>query len=129
MTFVHNADDRPLIGLLAPSDSEFANAVIRRLNQEYGHRLRAEFCRIPVLAPDTRIPSRIILDRMSHVLPYGRAWLKLAAAAGCLVVSNPFQVVADDKFWNFAIAHRLGIPFPRTRMIPPRRFPPEWLPE
>ena len=44
--------------------------------------------------------------------------LKLAALSGTRVVNNPFWRIADDKFFDAALAERLGIHVPRTFVLP-----------
>ena len=51
---------------------------------------------------------RVIVDRISHDIPFYRAYLKNAALAGTTVINNPFWWSADDKFFNYALATRLG---------------------
>ena len=33
---------------------------------------------------------------------------------GTIVVNNPFWWTADDKFFNYALAHKLGVAIPRN---------------
>ena len=47
----------------------------------------------------------VIVDRISHDIPFYRAWLKNAVLSGTRVINNPFWWSADDKFFNYALAH------------------------
>ena len=67
---------------------------------------------------------RVIVDRISHDIPFYRAYLKNASLAGTTVINNPFWWSADDKFFNFALASRLGIAIPRTVILPHKQHPP-----
>ena len=51
-------------------------------------------------------PSRyaVIVDRISHDVPFYRAYLKNAALDGTYIINNPFWWSADDKFFNYALA-------------------------
>ncbi len=55
---------------------------------------------------------RVIIDRISHDIPFYRAFLKNAVLAGTTVINNPFWWSADDKFFNYALAPRLGVAIP-----------------
>lgn len=111
------------VGILAYRGSEFPTVVIRRLRSEYGHRIQAEFVHLHPMAPSPSRTFDLIIDRISHIAPFAGAYLKAAACRGTLVVNNPFQFRADDKFFNFTVAKRLGLPIPRTVMLPPKQLP------
>jgi hypothetical protein len=44
--------------------------------------------------------------------------LKNASIGGTAVINNPFWFSADEKFFNNALAVRLGIPVPKTVLLP-----------
>ena len=73
-------------------------------------------------------PSRarydVIVDRISHDIPFYRAWLKNAALDGTNVINNPFWWSADDKFFNYALATKLGVAIPPTVLLPHKEHPP-----
>ena len=46
----------------------------------------------------------MIIDRISHDLPFYRSYLKNAVLTGTEVINNPFWWSADDKFFNYALA-------------------------
>ena len=60
----------------------------------------------------------VIVDRISQGVPFYRAALKNAAITGTAVINNPFWWSADEKFFNNALAVKLGIPVPKTALIP-----------
>jgi hypothetical protein len=66
---------------------------------------------------------RVIVDRISHDIPFYRAYLKNAVLSGTTVINNPFWWSADDKFFNFALASRLGVAIPRTVILPHKEHP------
>jgi glutathione synthase/RimK-type ligase-like ATP-grasp enzyme len=49
--------------------------------------------------------------------------LKNAAIAGTAVINNPFWWSADDKFFNNALADQLGVPLPKTVILPSAMHP------
>ena len=55
----------------------------------------------------------MIVDRISHEVEYYRAYLKHAVLQGTYVINNPFWWTADDKFFNYAMAAKLGIAIPQ----------------
>jgi hypothetical protein len=42
---------------------------------------------------------------------------------GAIVVNNPFWWTADDKFFNYALAHKLGVAIPPTVILPHNKHP------
>jgi hypothetical protein len=42
---------------------------------------------------------------------------------GTYVINNPFWWTADDKFFNYAVMHRLGVAIPRTVLLPQKGYP------
>ena len=68
------------------------------------------------------VPYRVILDRMSHEVPYYAVYLKMAALQGCYCINNTFWRSADDKFFGYAAAEKLGIAEPKTVVLPNRGY-------
>jgi hypothetical protein len=66
---------------------------------------------------------RVIVDRISHEVEYYRAFLKHAVLQGTYVINNPFWWTADDKFFNYAVADRVGVAVPRTVVLPQKSYP------
>ncbi len=60
---------------------------------------------------------RVIIDRISHDIPFYRAYLKNAVLGGAIVINNPFWWGADDKFFNYALASKIGVAVPRTVIL------------
>ena len=54
-------------------------------------------------------PYAVIVDRISHEIPYYRTYLKNAVLQGTVVVNNPFWWSADDKFFGACLLDKLGI--------------------
>ena len=44
---------------------------------------------------------------------------------GTQVINNPFWWSADDKFFNYALADKIGVAVPRTVLLPHKLFPPD----
>jgi len=65
----------------------------------------------------------LIIDRISHDIPFYRSYLKNAVLTGTRVVNNPFWWSADDKFFNYALASKLGVAVPATVLLPHKNHP------
>ena len=112
------------IGLLCGREYSFPPAFIERVNQRgKEHGITAEF----VTLTGTRMgePSgyAVIVDRISHEVEYYRGFLKHALLNGTYVINNPFWWTADDKFFNYSVASKLGIAIPKTILLPQKGYP------
>jgi len=67
----------------------------------------------------------VIIDRISQDVPFYRAYLKNAAISGTAVINNPFWWSADEKFFNNALAVKIGVPVPKTVILPSHDRPPD----
>lgn len=105
------------VGVLCGREREFPDALIERINAT-GAGVTAEMVRIAGTRLDERIPYRVIIDRISHEIPYYRAYLTKAVADGVIVVNNPFWWSADNKFIECVMAERAGVVVPRTVLLP-----------
>jgi hypothetical protein len=66
----------------------------------------------------------VLIDRISHEVPFYRAYLKHAVLQGVAVVNNPFMWSADDKFFGATLATRLGVASPKTILVPNKEYVP-----
>jgi D-alanine-D-alanine ligase-like ATP-grasp enzyme len=69
-------------------------------------------------------PYAVIIDRISHEVPYYRSYLKQAVLEGVTVINNPFMWTADDKFFEASLATKLGIASPKTVALPNKEYIP-----
>ncbi|MCX7930505.1 MAG: hypothetical protein N2663_07285 [Chlorobi bacterium] len=113
-----------VIGLLFGMEQTFPPAVVERINSMHLPDVRAEFVKIGAVHIDELLQYDVILDRISHDIPFYRSTLKLAVLGGTRVVNNPFWWSADDKFFNYALMNRIGVPVPRTVLLPHKEHPP-----
>src|ERR1700751_3156373 len=60
----------------------------------------------------------VLVDRISHEVPYYRAHLKSAVLMGTTVINDPFWWEADEKFFECTLARRLGVAGPKTVGLP-----------
>ena len=112
------------IGVLFGMENVFPGALVERINAMNVPGVRAEFVQIGGVKMEGPCPYRVVVDRISHDIPFYRAWLKTAVLDGTYVVNNPFWSSADDKFFNYALAARLGVAVPATVVLPHKEHPP-----
>ncbi|HEV8228679.1 MAG TPA: hypothetical protein VGQ86_01885 [Candidatus Limnocylindria bacterium] len=67
----------------------------------------------------------VLVDRISHEVPYYRAHLKSAALMGTVVVNDPFWWEADEKFFECTLARKLGVAVPKTVVLPNKSYIPD----
>ena len=107
------------IGVLRGRENSFPDAFIAKVNS-MGKGVTAEYVQLGGTKLNEVVPYRVILDRMSHEVPYYSVYLKMAALQGTYVINNTFWRTADDKFFGYAAAEKLGIAEPRTVVLPNR---------
>jgi D-alanine-D-alanine ligase-like ATP-grasp enzyme len=73
---------------------------------------------------DEPVPYAVIIDRISHEVPYYRSYLKNAVLQGVKVINNPFMWTADDKYFEASLATKLGIASPKTVVLPNKEYVP-----
>jgi hypothetical protein len=113
------------IGVLFGMENTFPGALVERINSMEIDGISAEFVRLGGVEMAVPCGYSVIVDRISHDMPFYRAYLKNAALTGTDVINNPFWWSADDKFFNYALAARLGVAVPRTALLPHKNYPPE----
>ncbi|WP_345954862.1 hypothetical protein [Mucilaginibacter sp. PAMB04168] len=111
------------IGILFGQENTFPQAFVDRINEKGIKDISAEFVRIDKVMQGEPLDYAVIIDRISQDVPFYRAALKNAAISGTAVINNPFWWSADEKFFNNALAVKLGIPVPKTVLLPSRDHP------
>ncbi len=112
-----------MIGVLFGVENSFPSALVERINARNPSGIQAEFVQTGAVHPNRKPRYVVILDRISHEIPFYRAFLKHAALEGTAVINNPFWCEADDKFFNYALAARLGVAVPPTVLLPHKDYP------
>ena len=69
-------------------------------------------------------PYTVLIDRISHEVPYYRSYLKNAVLQGVTVINNPFMRTADDKYFEASLAVKLGVAHPKTVVLPNKDYGP-----
>lgn len=111
------------IGILFGMENTFPNAFIERINSKGVDGIVAEAVTIDKVIQAEANEYAVIIDRISQDVPFYRSYLKNAALAGTAVINNPFWWSADEKFFNNALAEKLGIPVPKTALLPSKQRP------
>jgi hypothetical protein len=97
---------------------------VERINGFEMPEVTAEFVQLGAVRMAEPSRYAVIVDRISHDVPFYRAYLKNAALDGTYIINNPFWWSADDKFFNYALATKLGVAIPRTVILPHKEHPP-----
>src|ERR1041384_3326491 len=110
------------VGILVGREKTFPLALIERINERGKGDVAAEFVTVGGVRLDEERRYDIIIDRISHEVPFYRGFLKRAAPEGTYVINNPFWWSSDDKFFNYSLATKLGVAIPRTVLLPQKNY-------
>ena len=111
------------IGVLFGQERSFPMAFIERVNSKGIENIVAEPVRIDKAAQGEKSGFAVIIDRISQDVPFYRTWLKNAALTGTAVINNPFWWSADDKYFNNCLMTQVGVPIPKTVILPSYDLP------
>ncbi|MDQ1088933.1 MULTISPECIES: RimK family alpha-L-glutamate ligase [unclassified Siphonobacter] len=111
------------IGILHGMENTFPAAFVERINQKAPEGIIAEPVSISKVVQGEATDYAVIIDRISQDVPFYRAYLKNAAINGTIVINNPFWWSADEKFFNNAVATKVGVPVPNTVLLPSKARP------
>src|SRR5437763_5299597 len=110
------------VAILVGREQTFPEALIRNINERGKGDVVAEYIKLGGVRFDQEREYDIIIDRISHEVPFYRAFLKRAALEGTYIINNPFWWSADDKFFNYSLATKLGVAIPRTVLLPQKDY-------
>jgi len=111
------------VGLIVGREWSFPPAFMEEVNRR-DEGVVAEVVSIGAPAMEDLVDYSVIIDRISHEVPFYRTYLKHAVLQGVTVVNNPFMWTADDKFFDAALATKLGVASPKTVVLPHREYVP-----
>src|SRR5690349_6575453 len=90
------------IGLLIGREWSWPPAFIEEIaRRDVG--IVAEYVKLGGTSMNEPNPYRVIVDRISHEIPYYRSYLKNAVLQGVKVINDPFMWTADDKFFGASL--------------------------
>jgi glutathione synthase/RimK-type ligase-like ATP-grasp enzyme len=115
------------IGVLFGMEDTFPWALMNEINEtarKNGDDVEAGPVKISFLTQEQSFEDAVILDRISHEVPFYRTFLKCAVARGVQVVNNPIWWAADDKYFDNVVALAAHVPVPKTVLLPHKENPP-----
>jgi hypothetical protein len=110
------------IGLIVGREWSFPPAFLEEVNSRDASVV-AEYVKLGGTRMNEPCPYAVVVDRISHEIPYYRTYLKNAMLQGAYVVNNPFWWSADDKFFEASLADQLGVASPKTMALPMKEYP------
>jgi hypothetical protein len=110
------------VGILVGREQTFPESIINSINERGKGEVVAEMVKIGGISMEEEKRYDVIIDRISHEVPFYRATLKRFALEGTYIINNPFWWSADDKFFNFALAHKIGVAIPKTVLLPQEKY-------
>src|SRR5215475_11963684 len=113
----------PKIGVIVGREWSWPPAFIEEVNKR-NTGVTAEYPRLAGTQMNDPCEYAVIIDRISHEVPYYRSYLKNAMLQGTHVVNNPFMSTADDKFFGASLITKLGIASPKTVVLPNNEYVP-----
>lgn len=111
------------IGLFVGREWSWPPAFIEEVNRRDAGVI-AEYVTIGGTMMNEPNPYRVIVDRISHEVPYYRSYLKNAVLQGAKVINDPFMWTADDKYFGACLCDAIGIPHPKTMVLPNHTYVP-----
>ncbi|HEY98146.1 MAG TPA: hypothetical protein G4O16_08225 [Dehalococcoidia bacterium] len=103
------------VGILEHKSDRFINDVISQLSD-----IQIEFISTTGESVPMESSYRVIVDRLSFRYPFLRELMKGLSLGGTYVINNPFTSSLTNKFIEIQLGSRLGLPFPRTIILPDR---------
>jgi glutathione synthase/RimK-type ligase-like ATP-grasp enzyme len=112
-----------LVGLLVGLEHTFPEPFLQLVNEKgKGDGIRAEMALLGGTGEHEDPRYDVIVDRISHEVPFYRAYLKSAALLGTVVINDPFWWEADEKFFECTLAGKLGVASPKTVVLPNKGY-------
>ena len=112
------------VGILVGREQTFPEALIRNIHERSQGSVIAEYITLGGIRHDSPPRYDLVVDRISHEVPFYRAVLKRLALDGTIIINNPFWWSADDKFFNYSLAAKLGVAVPKTVLLPQKDYMP-----
>ncbi|MEM1204370.1 MAG: hypothetical protein AAGN66_14150 [Acidobacteriota bacterium] len=102
--------------------------ILRRLDLRIpwqGDTVELDVERITIEPFDLQQPCKysVVLDRLTHWYHTSREWIKKSIVLDDLyVLNNPWSLQSMEKQTTYCAMMRLGLPVPRTFMVPPKAY-------
>ena len=111
------------IGILFGEENGVPGALVECINARNQKGIVAEFVQVGAVSADRPSDYTVLVDRISHEVPFYRAWLKQAALQGVSILNDPFRASVSDRFLNGIVAARAGVAVPPTVLLPHKQHP------
>ncbi len=102
-----------IVGILEFRSDRFINDVVSRLSGT-----QVEFMSLAGERAPVERAYRVVVDRLSFSYPFLKEIMKSLALNGTYVINNPFAASSTNKFIEIHLGNRLGLPFPKTILLP-----------
>jgi predicted flap endonuclease-1-like 5' DNA nuclease len=109
------------IGIMVGRENTWPQAFIDEVNRRQAGVI-AEFVRLDGTRMAEHSEYAVIVDRISHEVPYYRTFLKTAMMGGTYIINNPFWWSADEKFVGATICGKIGVAHPKTVALPSHSY-------
>ena len=110
------------VGILVGREKTFPEVLINNINSRGRGEVVADYLKLGGVRHDAPPKYDLVIDRISHEVPFYRATLKRMALEGTMIINNPFWWSADDKFFNYSLANKLGVAVPKTVLLPQKDY-------
>ncbi|MEL7061736.1 MAG: hypothetical protein AAGN46_17045 [Acidobacteriota bacterium] len=120
-----------LVGLSLGADVDWPicyEEILARLDLKVPHNgdtVEVASERVTIEPFDLQQPCRyaVVLDRLTHWYHTSREWIKKSILLDDLyVLNNPWSLQSMEKQTTYCAMMRLGLPVPRTWMVPPKAY-------
>jgi glutathione synthase/RimK-type ligase-like ATP-grasp enzyme len=111
------------VGILFGMERSFPLTLAQEITRRSGGDVVGEPVRVGHLQVDRRPPYDVVVDRISHEVPFYRTMLKQLVIQGAQVINNPFWWSADDKYFGCLVAMRADVAIPKTVLLPHKDHP------
>src|SRR5262249_62068698 len=91
------------VGILVGREKTFPEALIKNINERGGGSVIAEYLLLGGVRHDAPPPYDLIIDRISHEVPFYRGTLKRMGLQGMYIINNPFWWLANDRLLNYSV--------------------------
>lgn len=109
------------VGIIHGRERTFPEAFVAEINRRDAG-VQAEAARVDAIRHDMPRDYDVLVDRISHEVPFYQTWLKQCALLGTRLINNPFKRLADDKYFGTCLVARLGVAVPRTVLLPQKDY-------
>ncbi len=109
------------VGIMIGRERSFPRAFIDRVN-ERNMGVQAEWLKVGDVRMDVPNPYAVIVDRISHEVPFYQLYLKHAQLQGVYVINNPYARIVEDKFTANFIAQQQGVAVPKSIILPNKAY-------